>query len=495
MQLSDGPAVPTVSDKVAESARSFLLGLFMSLRTSQIHDTSNKAFEKALVAVHETATTLFKATGGFRIQFVDESVFVNGARIRLERSAFTSVRALKAYLEEQDIGGISMTGPPRYDAIKRLVLGLASRDHEERSTALGDADLELLGLQAMADEVDHEVRVDRRILAVQSYGKLILAMREQLEHAERGSTDLPKCRIRAVRVIQDVVELVNERADFILRLATNQRGTELEELHGVNVALLSIAMGAALGLPRRELVDLGITAMFHHIAVRRHRYDGRLRLGRDVTLGSIGHLMFQSGGSDAAYHRTVMLAQHRQRDRDLTGVRKTRPILGARILGIATVYDQLLGGFGTRDEVPAHPLEVLRVLYLDETGRFDPNLVDLLINLMRAFPVGCEVVLSDGQHALVESHLGSSRWDRPIVKVVGTHEVVDLMRKNDERFERNIRGTPRYCGKVGRGTKPNAPAGHEETLPEPETVATPQPAAATRASLDQMLQDFLVDPD
>ncbi len=494
MEVSSGPAVPQISDKVAESARTFLLGLFMSLRTSQIHDTSNKAFEKALLSVHQTADHLYKATGGFRIQFVDESVFVNGARIRLERSAFTSMRALKAYLEEQDIGGISMSGPPSYEAIKSLVLGLASRDHEERITALGHADLELLGIQALADEVDHEVKVDRRILAVQSYGKLILAMREQLEHAEQGGTDLPKSRIRAVRVIQDIVELVNERADFILRLATNQRGTELEELHGVNVTLLSIALGAALGLPRRDLVDLGITAMFHHIAVRRHLYNGRMRLGRDVTLGSLGHLMFQSGGSPASHHRTVILASHRQRDRDLTGVRKTRPPIGARILGLATVYDQLAGGFGTRDEVPAHPLEVLRVLWLDETGRFDPQLVDLLINLMRAFPVGCEVVLTDGQHAVVDSHLGSSRWDRPIVKVVGTHDVVDLMRKRDERFELAIRGTPLFCGKIERTKRAAGLPAHEERLPAAETVATPQPARASRASLDQMLKDFL-DPD
>lgn len=494
METSRGPAVPQVSDKVAEQARTFLLGLFMSLRTAQIHDTSNKAFEKALLSVHQTADDLFKATGAFRVQFVDEAVFINGARIRLERSAYTSIRALKAYLEEQEIGGISMSGPPSYDAIKNLVLGLASKDHEQRATALDYADLQLLGIQALADEVGQEVKIDRRVLAVQSYGKLILAMREQLEHAEGGGTELPNNRIRAVRVIQDLVELASERADFIIRLATNQSGTAPDELHGVNVTLMCIALGTALGLPRRDLVDIGITAMFHHVALRRHRYDGRFRLGRDVTLASVGHLMYQSGAGGPADHRTVILAEHRTRDRDLTGVRKSRPHVGARILGLITAYEQLVSGFGTRNEMAAHPLEVLRALVDDAGGRFDPNLVDLLMNVMRAYPEDTEVVLDDGRHATVQSHLGSSRWDRPVVAIIGTQETVDLMRKSDDRFVGRIRGTPRFCGRISRRVDAGRPS--EPNIPSPPTLedsaTTPAPPTPTsRGSVDDVLRDFL----
>lgn len=493
-----GPPDPPMNDRIAEQSRNFLLGLFMGLRTAQIHDTENQAFKNALLAVHDTANTLYKSTGGFRIQFVDEAIFMNGARLRVERSAFSSMRALKGFLEQQDVGGIAMSGPPSYDSIERLVLGLVDT-RETKETALGTADdVELLGVQMMAEDAEVEVKVDRRVLAVQSYGKLLIAMRELLEHAERGGTELPRSRIRAVRVIQDVVELVSDRPDFILRLAMNRRGTDTAELHGVNVALLSIAMGAALGLSRRLLVDLGVAGLFHHVACRRHRFQGKLRLGTDSTLASLGHLMFQSGAGDSCNTRAMIVASHRTPANGTTRATHEPPSLGAKILGVATAYDQLSGGFGTRHEALAHPLEVLSILFEDTTGRFDADLVDLLINMFRAFPEGCEVVLDDGSHAIVESHLGSSRWDRPVVRVLGSKESVDLMRRTGDRFQRRILATPRYRGRTSRsiGSSP-APASDLAAPPigYDEPPASRDEAPLERESVDAMFQDYLADND
>ena len=54
----------------------------------------------------------------------------------------------------------------------------------------------------------------------------------------------------------------------------------------------------------------------------------------------------------------------------------------------------------------------------------------------------------------------------------------------------------RPSGRIARAGKPNGLSGYDDdALPEPEKVATPQPAARKRASLDEMLKDFLVDPD
>jgi hypothetical protein len=67
--------------KALEHARAFLSALFMGLRTAQIHDTSNSAFTKAVDTVHRAAEALYASTGGFQVQFVDESCFLNGVRL------------------------------------------------------------------------------------------------------------------------------------------------------------------------------------------------------------------------------------------------------------------------------------------------------------------------------------------------------------------------------------------------------------------------------
>jgi hypothetical protein len=300
-----------------------------------------------------------------------------------------------------------------------------------------------------------------------------------------------------VRVIQDVVELVADRADFILRLAMNRRGTDLAEMHGVNVALLSIAMGAAIGLDRRQLVDLGVAGLFHHVACRRHRFEGKLRLGRDVTLGSLGHLMYQSGAGTACHARAAIVAEHRHRAYDLTGTHEPSKNVPARILGLATAFEQLTGGFGTRHEALAHPLEVLGVLVDDVSGRFDADLVDLLVNVLRAFPERCEVVLDDNSHAVVQSHLGSSRWDRPIVQVIGSRTTIDLMSRKGDRFVRRIVGTPRYCGRSSRLLEDQATVRPETNVGSmrSEVVREEHAPRPARDSVDTMLRDYLSDGD
>ena len=71
--------------------------------------------------------------------------------------------------------------------------------------------------------------------------------------------------MRAVRVLQNLIELCDHRADLLLRLSTNHEGAIPAVLHGVNVCMLSLALGRALGLTRAQLVDLGVGALFHHI--------------------------------------------------------------------------------------------------------------------------------------------------------------------------------------------------------------------------------------
>jgi hypothetical protein len=116
-----------LSPKAAEYAHELLSALFMAVRTARIHDPSNAAFEAAVQRVHQCAVHLHAATAGFDVQFVGESVFLNGVPLRFEAGAFVSMRTLRGILEERGLGGFRMRTPPTYQEVHRLLSLFAAR--------------------------------------------------------------------------------------------------------------------------------------------------------------------------------------------------------------------------------------------------------------------------------------------------------------------------------------------------------------------------------
>ena len=56
---------------------------------------------------------------------------------------------------------------------------------------------------------------------------------------------------------------------------------------------------------------------------------------------------------------------------------------------------------------------------------FDPQLVEVFIKKIAVYPVGCEVVLSDGRHAVVVQNF--ERFPlRPLVKMLNNGALVNL---------------------------------------------------------------------
>lgn len=430
-----------VSEKAAEGARSFLSGLFMAHRTAQFHDVHNKAFDNAVTTLHQASATLYAATNGFQITFVGDTTLLNNARIRIDGATFAAIRSLRQVLETRQIGGLVMKTPPTYESSRALIL-LLSKSGPLSPEDLAAAGVGTLGIQQFVEDAQ-KVKIDRRILAVQSYAKLMLALREQFERqGQEGEAGQP--RLRAVRVMQDLIELGEDRPDLILRLASNRSGHWPAEVYGVNVCLLSVALGDALGLDRSALVDLGLGALYHHLGLGKGQLE-RPQLSPLTRQRSLARLLGESGVSRSAAQRCVTIAELRRP----AGVadQPERPHLFARIVGLASSYVQLTCGFGLSKPVRGNPIDVLSLLAADRSGRFDPDLVDLLINLLRAYPVGTEVVLDSGEHGLVTTHAGSRRWDRPVVRILAERtRNVDLMVRDGDRFPVRIVGTARFLG-------------------------------------------------
>lgn len=441
------PGAPSgLSRKAVDLSKNLLSALFMAVRTAKIHDPSNAAFENAVQSVFRSAQALFQATGGFSLRFVEDTVFVNGSRLRFDASAYSTVRTLRHLMEEMEMGGLELNHPPNPTTIRNLILLFTPTAQNTSKPPLElTQDIKMLGVQRMVEDRP-DIKVDRRVFAVQCYGKLLLAVREQVDRIAQAracdwATGTAPPRLRMVRVVQDLVELGADRADFLLRLSTNTHGAADIELHGANASLLAIVMGHAMGVERQGLVDIAVAALFHHIGATPHP-SGTFEWNERASQASLARLLAETGVGHSSYLRALMVGE--QTLDPAAGGIPAHPY--GRLIRVAAAYARLVTGFG--DSQPAlHPLSALAVMYNNESGVLDRDLVDLLINVLRAFPVGCRVVLDTGETATVTNQLGGARWDRPMVKTEGAAaRIIDLSSKQGGRFAGRISHTSRFAG-------------------------------------------------
>jgi hypothetical protein len=436
---------PTVSKKAQDLARNLLSALFMAVRTAKIHDPSNEAFENAVQAVFRSAEALFAATGGFTVQFVEDSVFLNGSRMRFETGSFATMRTLRRLMEAEGLGGLELMRPPSVVTIRNLI-GLFTPGAKAEPARELAQEIRMLGVQRVVDDRP-DIRVDRRVFAVQCYGKLLLAVREQVERIAQAracdwAAQVAPPRLRLVRVVQDLVELGADRADFLLRMSTNRKGAGEVELHGANTCLLAIVLGHALGLPRPDLVDLAVAALFHHIGAPVDP-AGRFTATPNTAHASLARLVAESGVGTSSYLRTLIIGEQPLPAAPPSGA---RPHPYARLVKVAATFDRLAGGVGSM-QPPLHPLAALARMHNAGAPELDRDLVDLLMNVLRAFPVGARVVLDSGEVATVLNQLGGARWDRPLVQIDGSPpRLMDLSLREGGRFLNRVASTARFAG-------------------------------------------------
>ena len=126
--------------------------------------------------------------------------------------------------------------------------------------------------------------------------------------------------------------------------------------------------------------------------------------------------------------------------------RKAHPF--SRVVRVAAAYSRLVLGYGM-ESMP--PVDALASMRRDNTGWLDGIMVDLLINLLRAYPPGVQVVLHSGAlrgginpaQRAVGSTAGSGCHPSP--------RTVDLMEKDHDRFADRDRELPALLGSGATG--------------------------------------------
>ena len=262
------------------------------------------------------------------------------------------------------------------------------------------------------------------------------AAQQQYRQVQERVLEQPQAvRDECLAMVNDYVKEMNCDGESAIRLLSEGVG-ERAAMHPVNVTVMCLLLGKAMGLAGQDLVDLGIAAFLHDVG--KLQLPQRVRWFEDgfsieefkqyqehVTKSvAIGNRMGLSEGA------LMAIAQHHEM-MDGSGFPMKPPTSElsqtARILALVNRYDNLCNP--VRLVTALTPHEALSLLFAQHKARFDNLVLSAFIRMMGVYPPGSVVQLIDGRYALVVS-VNSVRPLKPRVIVheptVPKHEALIL---------------------------------------------------------------------
>lgn len=253
------------------------------------------------------------------------------------------------------------------------------------------------------------------------------------EHAKSDTVKMHK-------MVMDVVDEILNNGDIMCNMVDLKDYDNYTYFHSVNVAVLSAMMGAAYGMNREELSVLTTAALLHDIGKRfldidvvnapraldndeaeimkehpRKGYDflhDTYQLPSRVYLGVLEHHEWYNGEGYPL------------------GIHGDETTVEAKIIKVADVYDAMVSKRPYHE--PLEPADIVEYIMARTGTEFDPEIVSLFIKKIAVYPIGCEVLLSTGEHGIVVENFREFPL-RPKVKVMENGKTIDLMRDKEAR--------------------------------------------------------------
>jgi putative nucleotidyltransferase with HDIG domain len=281
-----------------------------------------------------------------------------------------------------------------------------------------------------AEGPDAEVEAQRRraLLSAQNLALAVCnqqfrAATQKYQALERVVSDHPdQARTSGEALVAGCVAELLENGDSVLRLLSEDVG-ERNALHPVNVLVISLLLGRALGMASAELHEVGIAALLHDIGklklppnlrqptpsmipLERTRYESHV--GESVALATRMRLPEPVLKAISQHHEMFDGSGFPLR---LPGAQLTRT---SQILALVNRYDRLCNPAQGVDALTPH--EALSVIFAQLKPRFDSVVLGAFIRMMGVYPPGSIVQLVNDRYAIVVS-VNSSRPLRPKVIV------------------------------------------------------------------------------
>lgn len=250
----------------------------------------------------------------------------------------------------------------------------------------------------------------------------------------------PKAKIKGImQQVDGIIEELLDNKNVMVNMIDLKCFDNYTYMHSVNVAVLSIVMGIAMGLDRDTMSRLGLSAILHDI--------GKVFINKKIINkpGILTDKEFEEVkkhsqlGYDYAKERfglssvvcTGILDHHEKYNGSgyPNGKKCSEISLFGKIIVLADIYDALTSERPYR--TAQSPSEAIEYVLGGVESLFDPRVSTVFIRKVAPYPVGTTVQLSNGDTAIVlENH--EEVCLRPRVRVIKT------MGEDVEPYEINL---------------------------------------------------------
>ncbi len=414
------------NEKLQGLARSLVAGLYMLIRSVKMYDPENAVFQKPLHQLQDIINQIIGKEGRLELTGVKESFYLNGMLVKVDLNSIENQRYLLSEMRSKDVGGFTLTKPVTVPDLKNFVW-IFSKEQTATSEEDGLSNRKLLNMRVakfsklkekLNKDLDNpgDQKVDRKKYAMTIYARAVFFLTKYLESVRAGK---PINASKALRLVQDFVDISYEQRTHFLGMTTMRREDDYLVYHQVNVCLMSVVFGAELGLTKPQLRDLGYIALFHDAGMATLSEELSTKRGaltaeekqvvQRAPLVSVRNILMEKGFSRSTLLRVVTTFEHKTdfgtAVRDSRGniqmiIPKTNLGVYAKIIAICDAYDALTSKRPYRDAYG--PEVALMLMWSEMRNKFDPELLSVFMRVMAIQPVK---VLSKRQQSLSVSGL------------------------------------------------------------------------------------------
>lgn len=294
------------------------------------------------------------------------------------------------------------------------------------------------------DDLSKDIEV-HEIISAELKNKTVNILKNTFIQIEKKDSASKNKNIKKMKALVDsIFNEISSHDNFMVNMIDIKIFDDYTFFHSTNVTILSVVIGIAFGLEKKELLELGMSALLHDIGKVFIAKDILNKNGpltdvefnsmKDHPIKGYEHLKDVLSISTKAY---VGVLQHHEKydGQGYPHGKSGKDIsLFGRIIAIADVYDALTSDRPYRKAML--PSEAMEYIMGSGGGQFDHELVKLFAKKVAPYPVGSYVYLSDKKECLVVENYEECCM-RPKVKVI--RDSTGIL---DEAYYLNLKNDP-----------------------------------------------------
>ena len=417
----------------------FLHNFYSLSQTARIHSENHTLVLEGIEKFSESINNCME-NESLTFKISNDQLFVDDEKLAYNRTTKNLFDNIIRYFDTRGLDGVRLLESVKQASAKEILAFMRLLDisgqQPEPLTWLTDGlaaeNIQWVELikktERPQDEESYKSKAERRERAKKDYTYAKASVEEVAQKIKDGKGEVGVRK--TVRVVQDMVTNLIEDDEVYSAISTLRVFDDYTYTHSVNVAMLSMCIGRRLNLSRRNLVNLGMCALFHDLGKIEipnevlHKKEklnvSEKKLIEEHSLNSSRLLLKLKASPDSKARLLVPMFEHHLKY-DLSGYphadwKKPLTLFG-KIISIADKYDTLTSSRAYRKSLLS-PDRALGYMF-DRAGKdFDPTLIKVFINIMGVYPVGTLLKLDTGELALVVSSPSREFSKRPLVCVL-----------------------------------------------------------------------------